>query len=159
MAYLLCRTSGPIVPALAPRGRCGFYVGYYFSKTGLNVLTRVVADELKDTRIEESSLSAVLGLEGFEHGGGSNNPGGFVVFEREQTLVTGHKKIGLGNISQREQKVVLSVRSAAGGRQVPVTASEVAQARGEAFGDVGAKPRPEEGPLGDIAEFREQLGT
>jgi hypothetical protein len=58
----------------------------------------------------ESPLFAALGLQGVDHRGGCNDPGGFVMFEGEEFLVAGHEELGLADFGQREQITVLGVR-------------------------------------------------
>jgi len=44
--------------------------------------------------------------------GGSNNSGGFLLFQGEEFLVAVHEELGLAGFSQREQITVLGVRCA-----------------------------------------------
>jgi hypothetical protein len=94
-----------------------------------------------------------------DHGGGSNNSGGFVLFQGEEFLVAGHEELGLAGFSQREQITVLGVRRDGAGGQVPAKKREVPKARGEQLGRAGAKSRPEKRSTGDIAEFRYERVT
>ena len=94
-----------------------------------------------------------------DHRGGSDDPGGSVLFQREEFLIAGHQELGLAGFSQREQEAVLGVRSDGAGGQVPAKKREVAKASGEQFGHAGAKSRPEERPPGNVAEFRDECVT
>ena len=89
-------------------------------------------------------LAALSFLQELDHRGGSNNPGGFVLFQGEEFLVAGHEELGLAGFSQREQVAVLGVRRDRAGGQVPAKKREVPKARGEQLGRAGAKSRPEE---------------
>src|SRR5664279_537817 len=55
----------------------------------------------------EPPLFAALGLQDLDHRGGSDDPGGFVMFEGEEFLVAGHEEFGLAGFSHREQVTVL----------------------------------------------------
>jgi len=55
-------------------------------------------------------LAALSFLQELDHRGGSNNPGGFVLFQGKEFLVAGHEELGLAGFSQREQVAVLGVR-------------------------------------------------
>jgi len=94
-----------------------------------------------------------------DHRGGSNNPGGFVLFQGEEFLVAGHEELGLAGFSQREQVAVLGVRRDRAGGQVPAKKREVPKARGEKLGHTGAKSRPEKRTAGNVAEFRYERVT
>src|ERR1035437_339790 len=87
-------------------------------------------------------FAALSFLQDLDHGGGSNNSGGFVMLQGEEFLVAGHEEVGLAGFSQREQKTVLGVRRDGAGWQVPAKKREVPKARGEQFGRAG--PRSEE---------------
>ena len=105
-------------------------------------------------------LFAALGfLQELDHRGGSDNPGGFVMFQGEEFLVAGHEELGLAGFCQCQQVAVLGVRRDRAGGQVPAKNREVPKARGEQLGRAGAKSRPEERPAGDVAEFRYQRVT
>src|ERR1039457_4879244 len=52
-------------------------------------------------------FAALSFLQDLDHGGGSNNSGGFVMLQGEEFLVAGHEEVGLGGFSHREQKTVL----------------------------------------------------
>lgn len=45
-------------------------------------------------------LAALSFLQELDYRGGSNNPGGFVVFQEEEFLVAGHEELGLAGFSQ-----------------------------------------------------------
>jgi hypothetical protein len=94
-----------------------------------------------------------------DHRGGSDDPGGSVLFQGEEFLIAGHQELGLAGFSQREQEAVLGVRSDGAGGQVSAKKREVAKASGEQFGHAGAKSRPEERPPGNVAEFRNERVT
>src|ERR1035438_6302258 len=64
-------------------------------------------------------FAALSFLQDLDHGGGSNNSGGFVMLQGEEFLVAGHEEVGLAGFSQREQKTVLGVRRDGAGSQVP----------------------------------------
>ena len=63
-------------------------------------------------------LAALSFLQDLDHRGGSNDPGGFVLFQGEEFLVAGYKKLSLAGFRQREQVAVLVRRDRTGG-QVP----------------------------------------
>jgi len=94
-----------------------------------------------------------------DHHGGSDDPGGSVVFQGEEFFIAGHQKLGLAGFNQCEQEAVLGVRSDGTGGQVSAKKREVAKASGEQFGQAGAKSRPEERPPGNVAEFRNECVT
>src|ERR1035437_10432302 len=50
-----------------------------------------------------------------DHGGGSNNSGGFVLFQGEEFLIAGHKELGLAGFSQRGPVTFLGVRGGGAG--------------------------------------------
>src|ERR1019366_5021428 len=104
-------------------------------------------------------LAALSFLQELDHRGGSNNPGGFVLFQGEEFLVAGHQKLGFAGFSPREQVAVLGVRRRRARGQVPAKNREVTKAGGEQFGRAGAQSRPEERPTGDVAELRNERLT
>jgi hypothetical protein len=79
-----------------------------------------------------------------------------VLFQGEKLLVAGHQELGLAGFSQREQVAVFGVRSDYAGGQVLAKEREVTKSSGEQLSRTGAKPRTEERPTGDVAEFRNE---
>src|ERR1700678_320897 len=98
----------------------------------------------------ETPLFAALGFQGFDHRGGSNDPGGFVTFEAKKFLVASHQELSLAGFSQAEQITVLRVWGDRAGGQVAAKEREVSKAGGEQFGCAGAKSCPEKRSTGNI---------
>jgi len=71
----------------------------------------------KPARIRRSAARGLF--QDLDHGGGSNNSGGIVLFQGEEFLVAGHEELGLAGFSQREQIIVLGIRRDGAGGQVP----------------------------------------
>jgi hypothetical protein len=88
---------------------------------------------------EPPLFAALSFLQDLDHGGGTSNSCGFVLFQGEEFLVTGHEELGLAGFSQRKQITVLGVRRDGAGGQVPAKKREVPKARGEQLGRAGAK--------------------
>jgi hypothetical protein len=71
------------------------------------------------SRPESGTLPLSAFFQDLDHGGGSNNSGGFVLFREEEFLAAGHEELGLASFSQREQRTVLRVRRDGGRRTGP----------------------------------------
>jgi hypothetical protein len=82
-----------------------------------------------------------------------------VLFQGEKLLVAGHQELGLAGFTQREPLAVLGVRSDQAGGQVLAKEREVTKSSGEQLSHTGAKPRMQERPTGDVAEFRNESVT
>ncbi len=81
------------------------------------------------------------------------------MFQSLESFVAGHEKPGFAGFRQCEQIAILGIRRDRAGWQVLTEQREVPKACCEQFSRAGTKPSLEEGPSGDVAEFRNKRVT
>ena len=114
---------------------------------------------LRSGRWRTPPSRALSFLQNLDHGRGGNDSGGFVLVQREEFLIAGHKEFGLACFSQRKQITIFGIRRDGADGQVSAKNREVPKTRGEQLGRTSAKSRPEKRPAGDSTELRYERVT